>query len=514
MEQGKSDQINLMIHKIINTSDIEKALEMMHAFLEKFLPFLGFNLFVYNSNRGTIRYLAFSTREKTLFGDEPVKLSNAGRADAEQGIADMVKITNNTDESALSRDVIAHFNLSGIFSTAAIFSEIRPAEYGVIAFIDSGKNCFDEKHFRFLNQHKHSISSMAHHVLSKREIANLTERLTLHYSELRRRLGFLNIEQIIGEESGLRDVMHQASQVAPFDIPVLIDGETGVGKELIANAIHNMSRRSDQPLVSLNCGAIPETLFESELFGYERGAFSGADQMKTGYFDQADGGTLFFDEIGEMPLQSQVKLLRVLQDMKFYRVGGTRPISVNVRIIAATNRNLEDMAEMGIFRKDLWFRLSVFPIHVPPLRDRKEDIPKLAEYFAEKQCTEINLPYKPVFALEAMGQLQRYHWPGNIRELKNIIERALILSRGQPMVFPDLSSSQPDMPETGLENAVGAFPTLNEVISEHIQKALRISKGRIEGRGGSAELLDMHPSTLRARMKKLGIRLRTIPERS
>ena len=395
MEQVKSEQIHRMIHKIINTPEIDKTLQLMHVFLGKFLPFIGFNLFIYNSNRGTIRYLAFTTKGKTLFGDETVKLSNSGRDDAEQGIADIVKITNNTDESALSRDVSAHFNLSEILSTAAVFSEIRPGEYGVIAFICLGKDCFSEKHVRFLNQHKDSISSMAHHALSKREIANLNERLTIHYSELRKRLGFSNIGQIIGEESCLKNVMNQANQVAPFDIPVLIDGETGVGKELIANAIHNMSRRNHQPLVSLNCGAIPEALFESELFGYERGAFSSADQLKTGYFDQADGGTLFFDEIGEMPLQSQVKLLRVLQNMKFYRVGGTRPISVNVRIIAATNRNLEDMTAVGTFRKDLWFRLSVFPIHVPPLRVRKEDIPKLAEYFAERQCTEMNLPYKP-----------------------------------------------------------------------------------------------------------------------
>ena len=249
-------------------------------------------------------------------------------------------------------------------------------------------------------------------------------------------------------------------------------------------------------------------MFESELFGYEKGAFTGANQLKAGFFDQADGGTLFFDEIGEMPLQAQVKLLRVFQNMQFYRVGGARPISVNVRVIAATNRNLEEMTARGTFRKDLWFRLSVFPIHVPPLRERLDDIPKLAEYFAEKQSVEMNLPHRPGFAPEAMAQLVKYDWPGNIRELKNIIERALILSSGQPLTFPDLLGSRSDDSEEGRIEAADSFPILNEVMAEHIRKALIMSKGRIEGRGGGAELLGIHPSTLRARMKKLGIHLK------
>lgn len=509
---GTADDINRMIRHIINTTDLEKNLLTIYAFLQRFLPFSAYNLFIYNSHQGTVRYRALVTKGKTLFADETVKLSPNGRADAEQGIANMVKITNTTDESPLSRDVSAHFHISQVFSTAAVFANIKPNEYGVIAFLSLGINIFQDQHVRFLQQHKPAISSMAHHVLSKLEISNLQERLTTQYSVLRKRLGFHDIQKVVGEESGLKDVMHLVSQAAPFDIPVLIDGETGVGKELIANAIHAMSKRSGKPLISLNCGAIPEALFESELFGYEKGAFSGADQFKAGYFDHADGGTLFFDEIGEMPLQAQVKLLRVLQNMQFYRVGGIRPTAVNVRIIAATNRNLDEMITQGKFRKDLWFRLSVFPIHVPPLRERIDDVPGLAEYFVERQCTEMNLCYRPILNINSINQLLNYDWPGNIRELKNIIERALILSHGQPLSFPGLSSGSQVQPNEEQAKFESSFPTLDKVMSEHIWRALVLSKGRIEGHHGAAELLAIHPSTLRARMKKLGIRIKRTPQ--
>jgi transcriptional regulator with GAF, ATPase, and Fis domain len=299
--------------------------------------------------------------------------------------------------------------------------------------------------------------------------------------------------------------------VAELDIPVLLTGETGVGKEVIANTIHQRSKRSTCPLVSFNCGAIPETLLESELFGYEKGAFTSAGSMKRGYFEQADGGTVFMDEIGELSQTAQVKLLRLLQTMEFQRVGGSRTISVDVRTVSATNRDLETMVKNQQFRKDLWYRLNVFPILIPPLRERKEDIPELVEYFARRQSVEMNLPYQYSFAPEAIDQLAGYDWPGNIRELQNVIERALIISRGEPLYFPNLSACSGKSADVSHSTEPAEFPTMEEMMSSHIRKSLHLTKGRIEGNNGAAQLLGMNPSTLRAKMKKLGIKINRMP---
>ncbi len=222
--------------------------------------------------------------------------------------------------------------------------------------------------------------------------------------------------------------MHKVRQVATINSPVLLLGETGVGKDVIANAIHYSSTRSGNPIITVNCGAIPESLIDSELFGHEKGAFTGAISQRRGRFERADSGTIFLDEIGELPLQVQVKLLRVLQNREFERVGGTETIRPDIRIIAATNRNLEQMVNEKKFREDLWFRLNVFPIYVPPLRARKEDIPELAHHFVEIKSVELKLPAFPKISSKAMGLLTSYDWPGNVRELQNVVERELILN--------------------------------------------------------------------------------------
>ena len=274
----------------------------------------------------------------------------------------------------------------------------------------------------------------------------------------------------------------------------------------MANSIHRLSRRANGPLISVNCGAITETLLDDELFGHEKGAFTGANNLKVGFFEQAHGGSIFLDEVSELSKKAQVKLLRVLQDMTFQRVGGQRPISVDTRVIAATNRDIETMVANGEFRKDLWFRLNTFPIAVPPLRERKDDIPILAHFFTERFKVEMNLPYSHRFASEAMAQLQKYHWPGNIRELENVIERALIINRGAPLSFSSLDEGRESISmDTAGEQAARVL-TLDEAMRNHINKVLEITGGRIEGRGGAAEILDVKPSTLRARMKRLGIR--------
>jgi transcriptional regulator with GAF, ATPase, and Fis domain len=301
--------------------------------------------------------------------------------------------------------------------------------------------------------------------------------------------------------------MEMVQQVAPLDSPVLLLGETGTGKEVIANAIHYSSPRKDGPFIKVNCGAIPETLLDSELFGHERGAFTGAISQRRGRFERADRGTIFLDEIGELPPQAQVRLLNVLQRKEIERVGGGSPIPVDTRIISATNRNLEGMIASGRFREDLWFRLNVFPIMIPPLRQRKEDIPALVHYFIDRKSLVLKLAERPVLAPGAIDRLIAYDWPGNVRELENMIERALIQRRKGVLSFETLLPSAAAGGRKGVED-VGrnrALPSLDEMAVRHIRRALKVARGKINGPGGAAQILGLHPNTLRKRMTKLGI---------
>ena len=331
-------------------------------------------------------------------------------------------------------------------------------------------------------------------------------------------------EAVIGASGGLSQVMDRVHQVAPTDAPVLILGETGSGKEVIARAIHAQSRRAQGPVVRINCGAMPPELIDSELFGHERGAFTGASAQRKGWFERADGGTLFLDEIGELPLAAQVRLLRVLQDGTLERVGGHQTISVDVRVVAATHRQLESMVASGTFREDLWYRLSVFPMRLPALRERLEDLPALATYFAERAGRRLggmSLAPTPADLL----LLERYSWPGNVRELGAVIERAAILGNGKRLEValalgatssparPISVAPAPDLgavngsapPPAALATGSGRIATLDEAMGQHIRKALGACEGRIEGPTGAAKLLGINPHTLRARMRKLKI---------
>jgi len=306
-----------------------------------------------------------------------------------------------------------------------------------------------------------------------------------------------NFGEIIGHSDAISYVFFRVDQVAPQDVTVLLLGETGTGKGLIARAIHSRSARKDRPMITVNCTSLPANLIESELFGREKGAFTGAHARQVGRFELADGGTIFLDEIGEMPLELQCKLLRVIQDGEFERLGSPRTIKVNVRIIAASNRNLEDEIRAGRFREDLFYRLNVFPITIPPLRQRKDDIPLLVNYFVAKFNKKSGKKIATV-SPETFNALQEYHWPGNVRELESVIERAVITSQGPALQVLDRFDTFPQKRED--------VKALAELEHDHILQVLQTTGWRIEGPKGAAVRLGLNPSTLRARMRKFGIR--------
>jgi transcriptional regulator with GAF, ATPase, and Fis domain len=312
------------------------------------------------------------------------------------------------------------------------------------------------------------------------------------------------LDGFVAKSPGMLRIFRMVKEVSPLDISVLILGESGTGKEGIASNIHRLSPRRDKPFVKINCAALPSNLVESELFGHERGAFTGAFDRRIGKFEQADGGTLFLDEIGEMPVSLQVKLLRVLQEQEIERVGGRETIKVNVRIIAATNSNLEKGIAEGRFRLDLYYRLNVFPLILPPLRDRKEDIPLLAAHFIRMHASKANRKTDGI-SPEALSQLIDFRWPGNVRELQNVIERSILMTK-EPVLreisFLPLGSQAK---ESVITEGIACVKTIDEIEREHILSVLHKCKGRVSGIGGAAEILRLPVSTLKSKMKKLGI---------
>ncbi len=333
-------------------------------------------------------------------------------------------------------------------------------------------------------------------VLAEAERARLREQNLYLQEEIK---SVHNFGEIVGRSSALAAVLDKVRLVAPTDATVLIDGETGTGKELIARAIHSASKRRDKPLIKINCAALPTGLVESELFGHEKGAFTGAIARHTGRFELADGGTIFLDEVGELPTETQAKLLRVLQEHEFDRVGGTAPKKVDVRVIAATNRDLLKAVREKTFREDLYYRLSVFPLRLPPLRERSEDIPLLAMFLIEKFAARIGKHFDGIDA-GTLRQLLSYPWPGNVRELENVLERAVILATGPRLeVDPDVLG-QPGAKPAGQPSAA-----LEDVERNHILAVLRQTNWVIDGPRGAATILGLHPNTLRSRLKKLGL---------
>jgi transcriptional regulator with GAF, ATPase, and Fis domain len=374
---------------------------------------------------------------------------------------------------------------------------------------------FTQRHEQMLQMLQEPFAVALENDRRLHEMAALREAAEADKNSLLRRLGKRDAnEHIVGEHGGLAPVMKRVDLVSSADAPVLILGETGSGKEVIARAIHVRSERRDGPFIRVNCGAIPRELIDSQLFGHEKGSFTGATETRQGWFERADGGTLFLDEIGELPLDAQVRFLRVLQDANVERVGGHEQVRVDVRVVAATHRDLSAMVRDGRFREDLWYRIAVFPILLPPLRERLGDIPEMAAHFAERAAVKYGLaPAMPTEAdIEALGA---YSWPGNIRELGTVVDRAAILGEGRRLEIAAALGFGADpghiahvIQKTGEGapgGANGALVSLDEAQRRHIVAALAHTGGRIEGRRGAAAILEINPHTLRARMRKLGV---------
>ncbi|MCC6681838.1 MAG: sigma 54-interacting transcriptional regulator [Phycisphaeraceae bacterium] len=378
---------------------------------------------------------------------------------------------------------------------------------GLLAFHASSVQPFTEAHQQMSQALLDPLAAALENDRRLHELKALREAAEADKRSALARLGRAElIDTIIGAEAGLRPVMQRVRLVLGPDIPVLLLGETGSGKEVIARYIHDHSPRAKGPFIRVNCGAIPPELIDSELFGHEKGSFTGAMAMRRGWFERADKGTLLLDEIGDLPLPAQVRLLRVIQEGVFERVGGERSIKVDVRLITATHRDLAAMVQNGRFRQDLWYRVAGFPIVLPPLRERRMDIPALAEHFAQKAARRFGLRYQSPTPGD-LSLLSAYDWPGNIRELASVIDRAAILGDGQSLEIAKALGpvhASPVIPaSTDVPSAM--LITLDQVMKQHIESALAATNGRIEGPRGAAALLAINPHTLRARMRKLGI---------
>jgi formate hydrogenlyase transcriptional activator len=407
-------------------------------------------------------------------------------------------VLNRLDPAQVSPEMYEKAAAEGMNSFCDVALISRDRLLGVLGLASREENAFDPEAIAFLSQVAQQVAIGVENALAFGEIADLRDKLTQEKLYLEDEIrGDVDFEGIVGQSSALRHVLDLVETVAPSDSTVLLLGETGTGKELIARAIHERSRRKDRTFVKLNCAAIPTGLLESELFGHERGAFTGAISQKVGRLELADQGSLFLDEVGDIPLDIQPKLLRALQEREFERLGSTRTKKVDVRLVAATNRDLEKMIENREFRSDLYYRLNVFPIRIPPLRERPEDIPLLVRYFTQKYGRRMEKQIESIPAAP-MKKLSSWHWPGNIRELENFIERSVILTHGTALLTPisELGNNGRTTPVVGTHAA-------NQ--RDEIVRILKITNGRVAGADGAATRMGLKRTTLISRMKKLGI---------
>ena len=493
--------------RILGSLNIEDALCGLVQYIDGTIPADSATIHLYEPRCGVMLVLA---RANKIKGDQirlVVKLDETARRTAEWPEQEKVKIISDTLDDPVGAAIQQQTALFGPdleMSHMVLRLDLHGERVGDVALQSRGRGRYAPEHARMFEALSNPLGMAVKNFLRHRELLDLKEALQDENRFLRDELARKPGQKIIGIETGLKEVMTRVRKVAQLDTPVMLLGETGVGKEIFVSAIQKLSARADKPFIKVNCGAIPPELIDSELFGHEKGAFTGASSSKRGRFERAHTGTIFLDEIGELPLQAQVRMLRVLQQKEIERVGGEEVVSVDIRIITATNRDLLKMVAQGGFREDLYYRLSVFPIHIPPLRHRKQDIPALVDFFIVGKMREFGIHRKPPLAPGARERLQSYDWPGNVRELQNLVERELILRHEDALRFGELPGHEiaPLSPTDPLSPRIYS---LDEVMARHIKRALTMAKGRIQGVGGAAELLSINPSTLRKRMRKLGI---------
>ena len=492
--------------RICSSLEIEQSLWQTFLYVKTVMPVDELVLVVYDKNKGMLEIVATADRSGGTVQSVKVTLPGEARKNLENAAnLSPVRIVDNIYGDPITGRVAkaANWPPSAVLVNRLI---VEGRMTGALYVRNASGGKYTKEHARLWSLTNKPTSIALANSQSHREVVEHRELLADDNAYLREELNLHTAGTIIGEDFGLKEVMNQVRRVAPLSSAVILVGETGTGKEVIANAIHHFSPRSKCPFIKVNCGAIPESLIDSELFGHEKGAFTGAFHQRRGRFEKAHRGTMFLDEIGELPLQAQARLLRVLQEKTIERVGSSEPITVDVRLISATNRNLEKMVEEGKFRKDLYFRIKVFTIAIPPLRERKDDIPVLIQHFIQKKHKEMKLPWVPTVAPDAIERLREYAWPGNIRELQNAVERALILSGGNPLVFPDTPTvGMRHDAQYAVRTEDSGSARLIDVESRHIRDVLAKANGRVEGKGGAADLLGLHPSTLRHRMNKMKI---------
>jgi formate hydrogenlyase transcriptional activator len=500
-----------------------ELLRAVCAALEGVLPFNRSAITLYIPERDTLRIFAQNDEYASEFFEVGRELE---RRDSHAGWAfdhqrPLVRRNLDTESESSTERLLAKQGVRSICVAPLI---IAGKSMGTLNLASNRADEYSNSDGELLQEVANQVALAVENMKAYEEIRSLHAKLEKENVYLREEIrSEHNFREIVGSSTLLREVLEKVERVAPLDSTVLVYGETGTGKELIARAIHDCSNRKNRPLVKLNCSAISAGLVESELFGHMRGAFTGALERHIGRFELADGGTLFLDEVSELPLESQVKLLRVLQEGEFEPVGSNKTIKVNVRIIAATNRNLEECVAAGRFRSDLFYRLNVFPLELPSLRDRRSDIPQLVSFFLQRFATKFGRKIEAT-QKETMDLLMDYPWPGNIRELQNIIERAVVLAEG-PILYIDPAfllrayaardlgvapsvapvRVDPSVSEKHSQSADASFQSLEQMERNHILAALDRSGGVIDGPNGAARILNLHANTLRSKMDKLGI---------
>ena len=526
--QRQNERLQLLLNltsRITSNLELRDLLREISANIREVMHCEGVGIYLADSASESFTLLAFDFPDSKVYYDD-LKLCPPENDPLKRAFDTLKPVIVSTDDlHDIHPEGYELLVASGIKNHFFVPLSTHARALGVLGVAHTTEDVFTPEDIEFLSRASGQIAIALENALAYREISELKDKLAQEKLYLEEEIrSEMNFDQIVGDSAALKHVLELVETVAPSDSTVLLLGETGTGKELIARAIHDHSRRKDRTFVKLNCAAIPTGLFESELFGHEKGAFTGAISQKLGRLELADQGTLFLDEVGDVPLEIQPKLLRALQEREFERLGSTRTKKVNVRMVAATNRDLEGMISAREFRSDLYYRLNVFPIRIPPLRERREDIPLLVRYFTQKFAHQMDKRIETIPGT-AMKALTEWDWPGNVRELANFIERAVILTRGRSLEVPVMElrkvrfekpaqTAAPRQEEIAqiVKETINALDGRKSVDEEHarrqreeIMRALTESKGRVGGEDGAAAQLGLNRTTLLSRMKKFGI---------